>query len=64
MKKWKVNRIIYRGTSPMYHSGDDFEEKKLESYLNDLEESGWNVEGVDFHNNDKATIISSREDVK
>jgi len=61
MKKWKVNRIIYRGSSPLFTSGDDYEADKLEKYLNELEAAGCHIEGVEFHTNDKATIISSIE---
>ena len=61
MKRWKVNRVGYRGSAPIYHSGgSDYEAEQLEKYLNELEGSGWHVEGVEFHSNDKATIVSSR----
>ena len=33
MKKWKVNRIGYRGSAPIYHSGgSDYEAEQLEKY--------------------------------
>ena len=60
MKRWKVNRIVYKGNAPLYTHLSDDESFKLEKYLNKIEQSGWEVEGVEFHSNDKATIISSR----
>ncbi len=60
MKRWRVNRIGYRGSAPIHNTGvNDYEAEQLEKYLNRLEVEGWEVEGVEFHSNDKATIVSS-----